>query len=95
MYVVTVDFTVRPQNVEAFRTRMLENARASMAQEPGCRQFDVCIDPAAPATVFLYEVYVDRAAFDAHLAAQHYLAFAADVAPWVAAKTVRTYERME
>jgi quinol monooxygenase YgiN len=95
MYVVTVEFTVHAQHVEAFRARMLENARASLAQEPGCRQFDVCVDPAAPAAVFLYEVYADRAAFDAHLAAPHYLAFAAAVAPWVAAKVVRTYERMD
>ena len=94
MYVVTVDFTVHTQHVEAFRARMLENARASLAQEAGCRQFDVCVDPAAPATVFLYEIYVDRAAFDAHLAAPHYVAFAAAVASWVAAKVVRTYQRL-
>jgi quinol monooxygenase YgiN len=95
MYVVTVDFTVQPQHIEAFRARMLENARASLTQEPGCRQFDVCVDPGVPATIFLYELYVDRAAFDAHLAAPHFLAFAAAVAPWVAAKVVRTYQRVE
>ena len=95
MYVVTVEFTVHPQHVEAFRARMVENARASMAQEAGCRQFDVCVDPATPGTVFLYEVYRDRVAFDTHLAAPHYLAFAEAVAPWVAAKVVRTYRRCQ
>ena len=95
MYVVTVEFTVHAPHIETFRARMLENARASLAHEPGCTQFDVCVDPAAPAVVFLYEVYADRAAFDAHLAAPHYLAFAQAVAPWVAAKSVRMYQRVE
>ena len=95
MFVVTVEFTVHPQHLEAFRARMLEKARTSLAREAGCRQFDVCVDPAQPAVVFLYEVYQDRAAFDAHLAAPHYLAFADAVAPWVAAKSVRTYQRLE
>ena len=95
MFVVTVEFTVHPQHLEAFRERMLENARTSLAREAGCRQFDVCVDPAQPAGIFLYEVYQDRAAFDAHLAAPHYVAFADAVAPWVATKTVRTYQRLE
>ena len=95
MFVVTVEFSVHPQHVEAFRARMLDNARTSLAQEAGCRQFDVCVDPARPAAIFLYEVYGDRAAFDAHLAAPHYLAFAQAVAPWVAAKSVRMYQRVE
>ena len=95
MFVVTVEFTVHPQHLEAFRARMLENARTSLAREAGCRQFDVCVDPAQPAVIFLYEVYQDRSAFDAHLVAPHYLAFADAVASWVATKSVRTYQRLE
>ena len=45
MYVVLVDFKVKPERLKDFMPLMLENARASR-EEPGCRQFDVCVDPA-------------------------------------------------
>lgn len=70
---------------------MIANARASREREPGCRQFDVCVTDDDPGRVFLYEIYDDRAAFDAHLASAHFKAFDATVAPWLETKTVRTY----
>ena len=36
------------------------NAGHSVAREPGCRQFDVCVDPARGERVYLYEVYDKR-----------------------------------
>ena len=42
--------------------------------------------------VFLYEIYDDRAAFDAHLASPHFRAFDAEVGPWVQDKQVETGE---
>jgi len=94
-YVVTVGFVVKAAHVEDFRTAMIENARTSRADEPGCRQFDVCIDPARPNAVFLYERYDDRAAFEAHLASTHFKTFDALVAPWLEGKTVATYLRVD
>ena len=70
MYVVTVEFGA-PGHAAAFRSGVVTNARVSLDVEPGCRQFDVCNSPDDPATIFLYEVYADRAAFDAHLASAH------------------------
>ncbi len=93
MYVVTVVFEPKPEHAQAFRAAMLDNARASREREPGCRQFDVCIEPGTNA-IFLYELYDDRAAFDAHLAADHFKAFDLATRDWVARKTVRTYERV-
>ena len=75
-------------------TAMIANARTSLAEEPGCHQFDVCTDPARPDEVFLYERYTDRAAFDDHLASAHFKAFDARVAPMIAAKEVRTYHEV-
>ena len=95
MYVVTVEFVVQPERSARFRAEIVANARATRAAEPGCRQFDVCASPGDPATVFLYEVYADRAAFDAHLASPHFRAFDAMVGGWVARKTVRTLERID
>ncbi len=95
MYVVTVEFDVHAQHLAAFVPLMRENARASRAREPGCRQFDVCTDPARPNCVFLYEIYADRAAFDAHLASPHFRHFDAAVRDMVAGKAVRTMLRLE
>jgi quinol monooxygenase YgiN len=93
MHVVTVEFVVKREHAGAFLREMVANALASREREPGCRQFDVCTAPDDRATVFLYEVYDDRAAFDAHLATPHFKAFDATVGPWVERKTVRTYAR--
>jgi quinol monooxygenase YgiN len=95
VYVVTVEFVVKQEHAGAFRSAMIENAAASRRDEPGCRQFDVCVAPDDPATIFLYELYDDRAAFDAHVASAHFRTFDARVRDWVARKTVRIYDRID
>jgi quinol monooxygenase YgiN len=75
--IIYVEFTVKAAAVERFRALILENARLSLAREPGCQRFDVLIDAAAPRRIVLYEIYEDAAAFDAHMATAHYKAFAA------------------
>ena len=95
MYVVTVEFDIKADKLDEFRAQMVANARASREKEPGCLQFDVCADPAKPERIFLYEIYTDRVAFDAHLATEHFKVFDRTVAPWIAAKVVRTYDRLD
>lgn len=94
MYAVTVVFRIKPDHWDAFLPAMLTNARTSRAQEPGCHQFDVCTDPDEPNTVFLYELYDDRAAFDAHLESVHFRAFDAATAPMVADKRIRCFAQV-
>jgi len=94
MHVVTVEFTINPSLWDAFLPLMVENARASRESEPGCRQFDICIDAAKPATVFLYELYADRAAFDAHLASVHFKAFAAATQAMITGRAVQIWQRI-
>ena len=89
MYVVVVDFKIKAEHLAQFMPLMLENARASRETEPGCRRFDVCVDPKEKTIVFLYELYDDRAAFDAHLATAHFKRFDPAVAPMLASKAVR------
>ena len=94
MLAIVVEFRIRPAFVEAFAIAIVANATASRDTEPGCRQFDVCRDPADPPLFFLYELYDDAAAFDAHMATAHFAAFDARTADWVEHKTVRRYERL-
>ena len=73
---------------------MRKNAAASTREEPGCRQFEVCHDPNLIGHVFLYEVYDDRAAFDAHLSMPHFKSFDAATAGMIRSKTVRALTRL-
>jgi (4S)-4-hydroxy-5-phosphonooxypentane-2,3-dione isomerase len=93
MYVITVALEIRNEHVSAFREAINENATVSLANEPECHQFDVCVDDASPSNVFLYELYTDRAAFDHHLASDHFQRFNQLVSPWLLSKQVRAYER--
>ena len=92
-FVVTVAFRVKPEHRAAFRDAIVENAAASVANEPGCSVFDVCERPDG-SEIFLYEVYDDEPAFKAHLATDHFKRFDALVAPWVVEKRVLSYNRL-
>ena len=95
MYVLVVDFVVKPEHVEAFTAAIRENARASRETEPGCRQFDVCVAPEDPAKIVLYEVYDDRAAFEAHLKTPHFLACKPKLDAWLESNKVRFLARLD
>ncbi|TFL17906.1 putative quinol monooxygenase [Jannaschia formosa] len=94
MFAVTVTVEVTPGRMPDFLPALMENARASLG-EPACLRFDVLTDPARPDEVFLYEIYDDAAGFDAHRRTQHYRTFDAAVGPMIAAKRVRTWEKVE
>lgn len=90
-FVITVDFHLKPGAMAEFRRLIDANARASCRDEPGCRRFDVLLPQALPDHVFLYEIYDDRPAFDAHIATPHFAAFNRDSASLVLEKTVNSY----
>ena len=93
MYVVTVEFIVRPEHVDAFHEAMLAQARHSLERESECDQFDVCVDPTDDRRVFLYKVYIDPEAFGVHLESEHFKSFDTTVRGWVESKDVRTFKR--
>jgi quinol monooxygenase YgiN len=88
-FALTVMFRLHPGRMADFLPHVIANAAESLRAEPGCRVFDVCRPLNGPTdAVFLYEVYDDRAAFDAHLRTSHFLRFDADVGPMVASKEI-------
>lgn len=91
MYAVTVTFTLVPGQEAAFLPLIEENARASRETEPGCRQFDVCTDPARPGEVFLYELYDDLAAFEAHKETAHFRTMGEASRGMVASRELRCF----
>lgn len=90
MYAVTVTFTLNAGCLAAFLPLMRENARFSLSAEPGCQQFDICLGE-RPKTVFLYEIYDDRAAFEAHLESAHFKSFDVATRKMVADKDIRLF----
>jgi quinol monooxygenase YgiN len=95
MFVVTVEFQIQPPHVAAFRKAVLAQAKNSLQKERDCKAFEVLVDPASDHIVFLYEIYTDRAAFDAHCKTEHFRDFSAAVAPWIDAKHVAYWEPLE
>jgi len=91
-FVIVVDFRIKPGEMKNFRRLIDENARASVKNEKGCSRFDVCADPKDANRILLYEIYDDRAAFDAHVKTAHFLSFNDASAPLVAEKTVSEYD---
>ncbi|WP_271408879.1 putative quinol monooxygenase [Pseudomonas sp. Q1-7] len=74
MYCLLLKTRLRPGSLEAFMDAMAVNAAASVRDEPGCLVFDVLQDRSDPELVWLYEVYTDEAAFEAHMRTAHFLA---------------------
>ena len=90
---LVVEFRIKPEFVAEFEAAIRENARLSLQAEPGCRQFDVCRDPNERSLFFLYELYDDQAAIDAHLQSLHFLSMDSATRDWVDAKAVRRLTR--
>ncbi len=82
MYAVTVSFRVKPGRMAELLPLMEENARLTLRDE-GCARFDICLDPARPDEMFLYELYADLAASDAHRASEHIKRLGPQIAPLV------------
>ena len=91
MFIVTVNFLVEPAHREEFAVAMYEQANNSLDLESDCHVFDVCVSTDNDCLFFLFEKYTDAAAFDAHLASEHFTTFNAEVSPWVIEKTVGTW----
>ncbi|NYT24346.1 antibiotic biosynthesis monooxygenase [Alcaligenaceae bacterium] len=95
MHIIIVNFEIHPANFQEFLLLVQENARLSLQIEPGCHQFDVCVDPAQEGSVLLYEVYENEAAFGTHLSMQHFKVFDDLVKNMVRSKSVRKLSRLE
>jgi len=87
-YVNAVELDIVPAEFEKFKVAVLDNAAASVT-EPGCRQFDVLFEESDPHHVFLYEVYDDVAALEAHRTTPHFRRYAETTAAMIAKRVAR------
>ena len=87
-FVITVDFEVHEGKLSEFMPLMLDNAEKSRTLEPGCDRFDVLGPDAGGHHVFLYEIYKDKSAFDAHLKTSHFVEFNQRTSSLIKGRTV-------
>ena len=88
VYINAVELVIIPSEMPKFLEAIKENA-ANAVKEPGCREFNVSVLANRPNHVFLYEVYDNEAALNAHRATDHFKKFAAATANMVTKRDVR------
>ena len=71
MFVLIAQFKIKEGHRDAVVDALVEDARSSVRDEPGCYQFDVSQDESEPNTIYAYEIYADEDAFEAHTRTPH------------------------
>ena len=94
MYTVTVDFVVKPEHQAEFRRAILEQAQSSLAEDRGCRRFDVVVSVDDPNHIFLYELYDDLSCFEEHGRAPHTKRVSEIVGPLLVSRNLRCFETL-
>jgi quinol monooxygenase YgiN len=91
-FVLVVNIRIKPENVDRWMTMALENAR-NARKEPGCRQFEVLVDPKDRAKVMLFEIYDDEKAFEAHQQTPHFKKYLAEAVPLLAQRERQVFTK--
>jgi quinol monooxygenase YgiN len=86
MHALIVSIKIKPGARERFLAAIEDDAICSERDEPGCLRFNVLQDVGDPDRVYLYEIYRDEAALEAHRKTPHYARFAAVVPETVEGK---------
>ena len=92
-FVLEVKIRIKPENVDRFMAMLAENAKGARS-EPGCKTFDVSVDPSDKTSVMLYEVYADEKAFQVHQETPHFKKYLADAVPLLAARERKFWRRV-
>ena len=92
-FVLQVMIRIKPENVDAFMKKLAENAAAAR-KEPGCKQFDVVVDPKDRTQVMLYEVYADDKAFEEHQKGAAFKKYIAEAVPLLASRERHVWQRV-
>jgi quinol monooxygenase YgiN len=75
-YVQLVDYEIAPAELEKFIAALKENGAATI-KEAGCLQFDFSQSANNPNQIFIYEVYENEAAVQAHRDSDHFKKYVA------------------
>jgi quinol monooxygenase YgiN len=87
LLVNAVDIDVAPGQIDAYLAALKANG-AEAVKEPGCREFNIHVRADNPNHVFIYEVYDNAAALEAHRQTPHFKKYAATTGSMVAKREV-------
>ncbi len=88
LYINAVDLDIQPGQIDQFLAQLKVNGAAAV-KEPGCREFNITVSQKDPIHVFIFEVYDNATALDAHRATDHFKSYAAATKDMVAKRDVR------
>ncbi len=83
-----VDLEIVPTELAKFLAALKENGAATIT-EPGCRRYDILQSTTNPNHIFIYEVYENEAAVQAHRATDHFKKYMAVTKDMVAKRQSR------
>ena len=86
-FALWVQFNLKPGAMPAFLDAARRDAAGSVGNEPGCRRFDILVDPVLPDRVCFYEIYDDEAAFLAHREMPHFKEYFAATEKMIASRS--------
>ena len=89
LYVNALDIDIVPGEIDHYLAALKENAAAAVKQEPGCHTFDITVSQADPNHVFIFEVYDNAAALQAHRTTDHFKKGVATTKDMVAKREAR------
>ena len=93
-FVLMVNARIKPEAVDRFMPMALANAAATRSTEPGCRQFDVVVDPEDPTRIAYYEVYDSAEAFETHQQTAHFKNYLETAVPLLDSRARTIYSRV-
>ena len=82
MKVMLSPVLILPAYKEQFLEGMIEHAKLSLRDEPGCIRFDIIQDANDNNKIWLYEVFTDDEAVEAHPKSSHYIEFEEKSKDW-------------
>ena len=83
--VLQVNIRIKPENVDAFMAKVVENGKAARS-EPGCQAFEVLVDPEDKTKVMLFEIYDNQKTFETHQAGVAFKKYLAEAVPLLASR---------
>jgi quinol monooxygenase YgiN len=75
MLVVTTIFEVEADSLDVFRAAMSRQAEITRTREIGCHRYDISFDPKIATRCLTYSIFEDEAAYEHHLATDHFRTF--------------------
>jgi quinol monooxygenase YgiN len=66
---------IDPKQLEAYHKALKEQMRAAIEKEPGVLSYYAVADKKDPASITIFEIYANEAAYKSHITSPHFLVY--------------------